>query len=155
MALKSLGVSIAMDDFGTGYSSLATCAFPFDKIKVDRSFIRASPATPHSAAIVEATLLLGKSLRIPVLAEGVETEAHLAFLRDEDCPSVQGYLFGQPMPIAEVERMIAQAGMAQTADAVPACADAPALAPGQAMLAAAATRAASAPPRSGKADFSS
>ncbi|MGP8123879.1 MAG: putative bifunctional diguanylate cyclase/phosphodiesterase [Xanthobacteraceae bacterium] len=134
MALKSIGVTVAMDDFGTGYSSLSTLQnFPFDKIKVDRSFIQSVASNAHSAAIVKATLLLGKSLRIPVLAEGVETEAHLAFLRDEDCPSVQGYLFGQPMPIAEVERMIAQAAMPQAAGAVPVCADAPALAPGQAM----------------------
>lgn len=107
MALKAIGVTVAMDDFGTGYSSLSTLQnFPFDKIKVDRSFIQSVGSNAHSAAIVKATLLLGKSLSIPVLAEGVETEQHLAFLRNENCPSVQGYLFGKPMPIADVDRML-------------------------------------------------
>jgi diguanylate cyclase (GGDEF)-like protein len=109
LALKAIGVTVAMDDFGTGYSSLSTLQnFPFDKIKVDRSFIQSVNSNVHSAAIVKATLLLGKSLNIPVLAEGVETEQHLEFLRDENCASVQGYLFGKPMPLAEVKRMIAR-----------------------------------------------
>jgi diguanylate cyclase (GGDEF)-like protein len=107
LALKAIGVTIAMDDFGTGYSSLSTLQnFPFDKIKIDRSFIQNVNSSAHSAAIVKATLLLGKSLQIPVLAEGVETEQHLAFLRDEDCDSVQGYLFGKPMPLGEVNGLI-------------------------------------------------
>jgi diguanylate cyclase (GGDEF)-like protein len=105
--LKAIGVTVAMDDFGTGYSSLSTLQqFPFDKIKIDRSFITNVNSNVHSAAIVKATLLLGKSLRIPVLAEGVETEQHLAFLRDAACDSVQGYLFGKPVDATEVERMI-------------------------------------------------
>ena len=105
--LKSIGVTVAMDDFGTGYSSLSTLQqFPFDKIKIDRSFITNVHTDAHSAAIVKATLLLGKSLHIPVLAEGVETEQHLDFLRDADCGSVQGYLFGKPVGAAEVERII-------------------------------------------------
>jgi len=131
LALKALGVTVAMDDFGTGYSSLSTLKnFPFDKIKVDRSFIQNVDSNPHSAAIVKATLLLGKSLHIPVLAEGVETEYQLGFLRQEGCSSVQGYLFGKPMPIAEAERLIARAdeqGHAALHD-LPACDDAPALA---------------------------
>jgi diguanylate cyclase (GGDEF)-like protein len=106
--LKALGVTIAMDDFGTGYSSLSTLQqFPFDKIKVDRSFISDVTSNPHSAAIVKATLLLGKSLHIPVLAEGVETEQHLSFLRAEGCTSVQGYLFGKPMPVAALSHLMA------------------------------------------------
>ncbi len=130
MALKGIGATVAMDDFGTGYSSLSTLQnFPFDKIKVDRSFIQSVASNAHSAAIVKATLLLGKSLRIPVLAEGVETEQHLAFLRDEDCPSVQGYLFGKPMPIAEVDALIAQVVAGTSAAVTPGCADAPALVP--------------------------
>lgn len=139
MALKGLGIGIAMDDFGTGYSSLSTLQnFPFDKIKVDRSFIQSIATNAHSAAIVKATLLLGKSLHIPVLAEGVETEQHLAFLRDENCPSVQGYLFGKPMPIAEVEALIARAGSAAEA-AAQCCGDGPAaLAPRDAAAAPAA-----------------
>jgi EAL domain-containing protein (putative c-di-GMP-specific phosphodiesterase class I) len=110
LALKATGVTVAMDDFGTGYSSLSTLqAFPFDKIKVDKSFIQAVGSSAHAAAIVKATLLLGRSLNIPVLAEGVETESHLDFLRHEGCSSVQGYLFGKPMPVADVERLIDRA----------------------------------------------
>jgi EAL domain-containing protein (putative c-di-GMP-specific phosphodiesterase class I) len=107
LALKAIGVTVAMDDFGTGYSSLSTLqAFPFDKIKVDKSFIQAVETSVHAAAIVKATLLLGRSLNIPVLAEGVETTRHLDFLREEGCNSVQGYLFGKPMPVDVVNRMI-------------------------------------------------
>lgn len=109
LALKAIGVTVAMDDFGTGYSSLSTLhQFPFDKIKIDRSFIQNIDQNVHSAAIVKATLLLGKSLQIPVLAEGVETEQHLTFLRDVDCTSVQGFLFGKPMSVGDVDRMIAR-----------------------------------------------
>ncbi len=111
LALKAIGVTVAMDDFGTGYSSLSTLqAFPFDKIKVDKSFIQAVETSAHAAAIVKATLLLGRSLNIPVLAEGVETTRHLDFLRDEGCNSVQGYLFGRPMPVDVVNRMILDCG---------------------------------------------
>ncbi len=107
LALKDIGVTVAMDDFGTGYSSLSTLqAFPFDKIKVDKSFIQSVETSTHAAAIVKATLLLGRSLNIPVLAEGVETERHLQFLREQGCNSVQGYLFGKPMPREDVSRMI-------------------------------------------------
>ncbi|WP_456776970.1 putative bifunctional diguanylate cyclase/phosphodiesterase [Bradyrhizobium sp. USDA 4369] len=106
-ALKAIGVTVAMDDFGTGYSSLSTLqVFPFDKIKVDKSFIQSVETSVHAAAIVKATLLLGRSLNIPVLAEGVETEQHLAFLREEGCSSVQGFLFGKPMPQEAISRMI-------------------------------------------------
>ena len=107
LALKAIGVTVAMDDFGTGYSSLSTLqAFPFDKIKVDKSFIQSMETSAHAAAIIKATLLLGRSLNIPVLAEGVETERHLEFLRQEGCDCVQGFLFGKPMPQDDVSRMI-------------------------------------------------
>ena len=107
LALKALGVTVAMDDFGTGYSSLSTLqAFPFDKIKVDKSFIQSVEASAHAAAIIKVTMLLGRSLDIPVLAEGVETERQLEFLREEGCDSVQGYLFSKPMPRDAVSRMI-------------------------------------------------
>ncbi len=113
-ALKGLGVTVAMDDFGTGYSSLSTLqVFPFDKIKVDKSFIQSVQTNVHAAAIVKATLLLGRSLNIPVLAEGVETEQHLAFLREEGCDSVQGYLFGRPMPREAISRMIRDVSASQ------------------------------------------
>ena len=96
--LKALGIRIAMDDFGTGYSSLATLqAFPFDKIKIDRSFVQDVHKDAQRAAIVRSTLLLGAALDIPVLAEGVEVEDELHFLRGESCASVQGFYFGQPM----------------------------------------------------------
>jgi len=100
--LKLLGVSIAMDDFGTGYSSLSTLrAFPFDKIKLDRSFMSELNGGPQSAAIIRAVLALGESLGIPVLAEGVETMEQLTFLRDQGCDEVQGYLLGRPTPVAD------------------------------------------------------
>ncbi len=113
-ALKAIGFTVAMDDFGTGYSSLSTLqVFPFDKIKVDKSFIQSVETSVHAAAIVKATLLLGRSLNIPVLAEGVETEQHLAFLREEGCSSVQGFLFGKPLPQEAIHRMIRDVGATQ------------------------------------------
>jgi diguanylate cyclase (GGDEF)-like protein/PAS domain S-box-containing protein len=98
--LKALGIRIAMDDFGTGYSSLSYLqSFPFDKIKIDRSFILNLEATPQSAEIVRAVLSLAHALHIPVVAEGVETEAQRAFLQGEACEEMQGYLIGRPEPI--------------------------------------------------------
>ncbi|MNI49934.1 Phytochrome-like protein cph2 [compost metagenome] len=101
--LKALGVSIAMDDFGTGYSSLSTLrAFPFDKIKLDRSFMQElEGAGAQSRAIIRAVLTIGESLAIPVLAEGVETAEQLAFLRAQGCNEVQGYFLGRPQPEKE------------------------------------------------------
>lgn len=111
--IKALGVSIAMDDFGSGYSSLSTLgAFPFDKIKLDRTFMSSLDGRPQSQAIIKAVLTLGRSLGIPVLAEGVETQSQLAFLRAEGCDEGQGYLLGQPGPIAEVVRARAEAKVA-------------------------------------------
>jgi diguanylate cyclase len=93
---------IAMDDFGTGYSSLSNLqSFPFDKIKIDQSFILNLESNPQSAAIVRAVLGLGRGLDLPVIAEGVETEAQLAFLAAEGCKDVQGYLIGRPTDIAD------------------------------------------------------
>ena len=98
--LKSLGVRFALDDFGTGYSSLATLrAFPFDKIKIDRSFTSGLTESGPDAAIVRAVLGLARGLDLPVVAEGVETAAQLAALRDERCAEVQGWLVGRPAPI--------------------------------------------------------
>ncbi len=98
--LKALGVHIAMDDFGTGYSSLANLrAFPFDKLKIDRSFITCVDQNGQSAAIVRAVLGLGRGLGMPVVAEGVETSAELRFLAGELCNQAQGYLLGKPAPI--------------------------------------------------------
>lgn len=95
--LKALGIRIAMDDFGTGYSSLSYLqSFPFDKIKIDRSFISNLESTPQSAEIVRAVLGLAHALNIPVVAEGVETEAQRAFLEREACEEMQGFLVGRP-----------------------------------------------------------
>jgi EAL domain-containing protein (putative c-di-GMP-specific phosphodiesterase class I) len=100
--LKSLGVQIALDDFGTGYSSLSYLhAFPFDKIKIDRTFISDLETNRHSIAIVRALIGLSRSLNIPILAEGVETQAQHAFLAQEGCAEVQGYLTGRPLEIAD------------------------------------------------------
>jgi EAL domain-containing protein (putative c-di-GMP-specific phosphodiesterase class I) len=96
-----------MDDFGTGYSSLSTLhAFPFDKIKLDRSFVNKIRVEHQAAAIVRAVLSLGKSLQIPVLAEGVETQAHLDFLRDEKCDEMQGFLMGRPVPHHRIKPLV-------------------------------------------------
>jgi len=98
--LKSLGVRIAMDDFGTGYSSLSNLrAFPFDKIKIDGSFIKSVDANEQAATIVRAVLGIGRGLKLPVLAEGVETREELSFLGAELCDQVQGYLVGRPADI--------------------------------------------------------
>ena len=105
--LKAMGISIAMDDFGTGYSSLATLhAFPFDQIKLDQSFIKRLPEEAAAAAIVRTILALGTSLGIPVLAEGIETEAQWQFLAREGCAKGQGYLFAKPVPVAKLPASI-------------------------------------------------
>nr|WP_245863917.1 EAL domain-containing protein [Caulobacter mirabilis] len=97
--LKAMGVRIAMDDFGTGFSSLSTLqSFPFDKIKVDKSFVENIHRDERATVIVKAVLGLGRSLDIPVVAEGVETPEQLEFLRGEDCAEVQGYAIGRPAP---------------------------------------------------------
>ena len=126
--LKRLGVGIAMDDFGTGYSSLATLqAFPFDKIKIDREFIKDLGGNRQSEAIVKATIILGESLDIPVLAEGVETEEHLGFLAAQGCNQVQGFLFGRPMPVGDIRHVLMQsiANKVEEVAALPASAQAP------------------------------
>jgi diguanylate cyclase (GGDEF)-like protein/PAS domain S-box-containing protein len=100
--LKTLGVQIALDDFGKGYSSLSYLQkFPFDKIKIDRSFIADLGTNQQSIAIVRAVIGLGRSLHIPILAEGVETVAQHEFLAEEGCNEVQGYLTGKPLAISE------------------------------------------------------
>ncbi|ACI52290.1 diguanylate cyclase/phosphodiesterase with PAS/PAC sensor(s) [Gluconacetobacter diazotrophicus PA1 5] len=98
--IKALGVSISIDDFGVGYSSLETLrTFPFDKIKMDRSFMTEIERSPESKAILRAILALGRSLTIPVLAEGVETQVQLDILHAEGCIEAQGYLLGRPKPM--------------------------------------------------------
>lgn len=102
-ALKAIGVNVAMDDFGTGYSSLAYLnSFPFDKLKIDRSFISSLEDQEKSRAIVRSVLSLGESLQMTVTAEGVETAQQVAFLMREGCQQIQGYYFGKPMPAEEL-----------------------------------------------------
>jgi len=105
--LRGLGPSISMDDFGTGYSSLSYLRrFPFDKIKIDQSFVRDLPHSRDAAAIVRAITSLGHSLGMATTAEGVETQAQLARLSAEGCTEVQGYLFSRPVPANEVSRLL-------------------------------------------------
>jgi EAL domain-containing protein (putative c-di-GMP-specific phosphodiesterase class I) len=105
--LKSLGVKIAMDDFGTGYSSMSSLqSFPFDKIKIDRSFVSSVETNPQSAVIVRSIIGLGEALKIPVIAEGVETEVERSILWQEGCTEIQGFLIGHPMPISAYAAII-------------------------------------------------
>ncbi|CAN1724035.1 diguanylate cyclase [Hyphomicrobium sp. 1Nfss2.1] len=106
-ALRALGVRISMDDFGTGYSSLSYLrSFPFDKIKIDRSFVRDLPSNRHTLAIVRAILGLASGLDMKVVAEGIETQADLACLAAEGCKEGQGFLFSEARPQAEVIKLL-------------------------------------------------
>ena len=108
--LKAMGISVAMDDFGTGHSSLSTLhAFPFDKIKLDQSFVKRLPNDAAAAAIVRTVLTLGRSLGMPILAEGIETEAQWRFLAEEGCAYGQGYLLAKPAGIDQLAAAIAAA----------------------------------------------
>ncbi len=106
-ALRSLGIRISMDDFGTGYSSLSYLrSFPFDKIKIDQSFVRDLGANRDAQAIVRAIVSLGKGLGVTITAEGVETEAELNCLRNEGCQEGQGFLFSRARPNAEIVSLL-------------------------------------------------
>lgn len=116
--LKALGVSIAMDDYGTGYSSLSVLqSFPFDKLKIDRTFISALGSGRQAATIVNSVLSLGHSLEIPVLAEGVETARQAEFLASHRCDEVQGYYYGRPLAVEDVRALIAAGGVHLTPSA--------------------------------------
>jgi EAL domain-containing protein (putative c-di-GMP-specific phosphodiesterase class I) len=107
-ALKALGVRISMDDFGTGYSSLSYLQkFPFDKIKIDQSFVRADE-TEGGSAIVRAVTALGVSLGMKTIAEGVETQDQLERVRANGCNAVQGYLTGRPLAAAAAAALLDQ-----------------------------------------------
>ncbi|GEM_PF-696336 len=105
--LKETGVKISIDDFGTGYSSLSYLKqFAIDKLKVDQSFVREITRDPDDAAIVVAIITMAHSLGLSVIAEGVETEGQLEYLRSHGCNEMQGYLFSRPVPVGEFEQML-------------------------------------------------
>lgn len=105
--LRSIGVSISIDDFGAGYSSLNYLhKFQFDTLKIDRSFIRNIANNPENAVITKAMIQMAHGLNLKVIAEGVETEAELAFLCQQQCNAIQGYLFSRPVPAAEFEMLL-------------------------------------------------
>jgi diguanylate cyclase (GGDEF)-like protein/PAS domain S-box-containing protein len=109
--LKDLGVRVAMDDFGTGYSSLSYLRrFPFDKIKIDQSFVQDSSSSADSLAIVKAVIGLGRSLGMTTTAEGVETEAQLSMIREQGCTEVQGFLLSAPLPASAVSELLSRFG---------------------------------------------
>uniref|UniRef100_UPI002584F990 bifunctional diguanylate cyclase/phosphodiesterase n=1 Tax=uncultured Massilia sp. TaxID=169973 RepID=UPI002584F990 len=102
--IKALGVKIALDDFGTGYSSLASLStLPLDKLKIDQSFVRRIGSDRASRAVIDAVIALSRSLDLELVAEGIETEAALRYLRERGCHLGQGYHFSRPLPLAELE----------------------------------------------------
>lgn len=105
--LKALGVRLSLDDFGTGYSSLSYLKqLPLDQIKIDQGFVRDMTVDPNDAVMVQTIINLANSFRMNVIAEGVETEAQLKFLKDNGCMAYQGYLFSKPVPIEEFEALL-------------------------------------------------
>jgi EAL domain-containing protein (putative c-di-GMP-specific phosphodiesterase class I) len=105
--LKEMGLSLAIDDFGTGYSSLSYLRqFPVTKLKIDRSFVQDVAINPDDAAITAAIIGMAKNLNLRVIAEGVENDAQLSFLRAHQCDEIQGYYFSRPLSADKVTEML-------------------------------------------------
>ncbi|WP_454848555.1 EAL domain-containing protein [Rhizobium binxianense] len=108
-SLRGLGVRLSIDDFGSGYSSLAALkTFPFDRLKMDRTLVEALPADPTAVAIASAVISLARTLKLSVLAEGVETDAQLEFLREAKCEEAQGYRFSKPVPAEDIPGLLSR-----------------------------------------------
>jgi EAL domain-containing protein (putative c-di-GMP-specific phosphodiesterase class I) len=106
-SLRELGATFALDDFGTGYSSLSHLRrFRFQRIKIDRSFVRGICTTKDDEKLMRAIVALAKQLEMETIAEGVETEEQLEMLRSEDCEYAQGFLLGRPVPAVEFDRLL-------------------------------------------------
>ena len=117
-SLKNYGIKLALDDFGTGYSSLAHLrALPFDRIKIDKSFVMSINQNPESAAIVNAITRLGESLNLPITAEGIEDKAIEERIRALGCARGQGYVYGRPLAVANARRLLAERRLLVTQDA--------------------------------------
>jgi len=111
--LHALGVRIALDDFGSGYSNLGYLQrFPFDKLKIDKSFVSALGHSANGGVIIQAIVALGRALDLKVVVEGVETEQQRVLLRLAGCDEMQGYLFAKPAPARTIDRLLAQAKQA-------------------------------------------
>jgi len=107
-ALKNLGLQVAIDDFGTGYSSFSYLQqFPFDTLKIDQIFIRDLPNQIKNAAITDAMISMAHQMNLKVIAEGVETQEELHFLKEHHCDEIQGFLFSKPLPKEEFEKLVA------------------------------------------------
>ena len=105
--LRAEGVKIALDDFGTGYSSLSYLRkFPIDALKIDQSFVRQITALDDDTTIVSAIISMGRSMKLRVIAEGVETSEELAFLQAQQCDEAQGYFFSRPVPASEFAKLL-------------------------------------------------
>ena len=106
-SLQTIGVQFAIDDFGTGYSSLSALkSFPVARLKIDRSFVRDLPDSENDRGIATAVISLGQKLNMKVIAEGVETEAQMAFLADQRCDEIQGFQFSKPVESRAIETML-------------------------------------------------
>jgi EAL domain-containing protein (putative c-di-GMP-specific phosphodiesterase class I) len=112
--LRERGVHVAIDDFGTGYSSLSYLRkFPIDALKIDQSFVRQITTAPDETTIVTAVISMGRSLKLRVVAEGVETRRELEFLQAQQCDEAQGYYFSRPV-VAQQFAQLLQTGIAET-----------------------------------------